>query len=174
VNGDLPGEKRRAAPQSPLVRLKPIHKKVCKLHLQGLTRTELAEACNLTPARISQLLADPLVQAELEIEFEYQEQQLRALGSSSVQAIRRGLDDADPEIALKAARLQLETQGRLRGRVNEGTTAEDVVSRIVNMALQINVGPQYAAPDVRLAAPDVRIAVLPQDAGLAAQPRQGE
>lgn len=123
-----------------LKKLTDKHKTIIALHVQNMKRIDIAEVAGCTPEYVSMIVAQPLAQAYLKQIEEYTDARLSALYGKSVDAIEKGLDAGDEEIALKAARLQLEATGKF-GKTEKGNqTAEDVVAQLLKHAHTVILG----------------------------------
>lgn len=108
-----------------LQKLSPKHKQVLALAAQGVDRTTIAEACDFTPEYITWLVRQEVCRqylAEMDAVVDFQ---LRAMTSQSVNAIQDVLRDGSSEDRLKAARLQLESVGRIGKNSGGRKPAED-------------------------------------------------
>lgn len=130
-----------------LKKLSEKHKTIVALHSQGVERRAVAEAADCTPEYVSFVVAQPLAKAYLATLQEYYDSRMQALYGKSVEAVNRGLDSEDEEVALKAARLNMEAIGKLKAAKKDEGTAEDVVADILKRAtvvigqhVQINNG----------------------------------
>ena len=126
------------APRIILKKLSNRHKQAVSLVLQGMSREEAAEATGFDPAYITFLLQQPKVKDFIAHVNKAVGTQLEALYGKSVQAIAGGLNHSDPDVKLRAAKLQLQTTGRLEPDGDEKKTAEDVVQAIL-LGVQVNV-----------------------------------
>lgn len=126
-----------------LKKLSQKHKTIVALHLQSMKREDIGKLAQCTPEYVSMLLQQPLVQEYLVDLERYMDTRLRSLYGKSVDAIERGLGSGDDEVALKAARLQMESTGKMKGQEVEKKSAEDVVAAIlahVNLTVNVNTG----------------------------------
>ena len=122
------------APTRPRIILKKLslrHKQAISLLLQGLSREEAAEATGFVPEYMSFLLQQPIAREYIAHINRTVSVQLEALYGKSVAAIAGGLSALDPDVKLRAAKLQLQTTGRLEPTGEERKTAEDVVQAIL-------------------------------------------
>lgn len=120
-----------------LKKLSQKHKTIIALHVQNLTREEISQVAGCTPEYVSMIVAQPLAQQYLAELEKYMDSRLKALYGKSVDAIQQGLDSQDEEVALKAARLQLEATGKMKKDDERGHSAEDVVAAILDRATVI-------------------------------------
>lgn len=138
-----------------LKKLSQKHKTIIALHSQGVCRYDVGAIAGCTPEYVSMVVAQPLAKAYLQQLEEYMDSRLRSLYSKSVDAIDKGLENDDPDVALKAARLQMEAAGKLKPKESEAKTAEDVVAAILSKAnlivaqnVQINQGASNGPNDI--------------------------
>ena len=147
--GELEQQTRRGRPpgvlngqgQTPTILLKKLslrHKQALSLVLQGMSREDAAEATRFTPEYITFLLRQPIARDYIARINQMEETRLQALFGKSVQAMADGLQHADPDVKLRAAKLQLQATGRLEPSEEGRKTAEDVVQAIL-LGVQVNV-----------------------------------
>ena len=126
------------------------HKSIIALHAQGVSRIDISDVCGCTPEFVSMVVAQPLAKQYLrELEL-YMDSRLQTLYGKSIDVIQDGLDGSATDTQLKAARLQLEVTGKLKGDRDENQTAEDVVAALLKAAtggviaignnVQVNMG----------------------------------
>lgn len=147
-------DREDAAPQAlptngskPAIILKKLsnrHKMAIALTLQGKDRAEVAEATDFKPEYITFLLQQPLAKAHIAHVNKALDTQLEGLYGKSVAAIAGGLNHLDPDVALRAAKLQLQVTGRLEPKDEDKHTAEDIVSQIL-LGVQVNVNTKEAS-----------------------------
>jgi len=129
------------APKRPAIILKKLsnrHKQAIALILQGVSREEAAEATGFVPQYMTFLLQQPVAKEHIAHVNRAVATQLEAMYGKSVEAIGRGLGHQDPDVALRAAKLQLQTTGRLEPDEDGKKTAEDVVQAIL-LGINVNV-----------------------------------
>jgi len=129
-------------PKWQLQKLTKRHRDIASLLISGVTHDEIADVCNCHKQTIIVLKQQPIFQDYLKQLQQEIEDEFKGLFGRTVRAIRDSLqDDAPRDTRLKAARIVLEAQGRLKG-VNTGQeSAEDVARRLIqNFNVQINVG----------------------------------
>lgn len=127
-----------APPKIILRKLSLRHKQAISLVLQGMSREDAGEAVGFVPEYITFLLQQPLAKEYIAHINRAVSTQLEALYGKSVEAIAGGLRASDPDVKLRAAKLQLQTTGRLEPSGDEKRTAEDVVQAIL-LGVQVNV-----------------------------------
>lgn len=110
--------------QAPIKRFKPRHDLVVMLHLRGRQNTEIAEALNLTPQRVYQILQDPKAQMMIE-KFRKQikdsfiqgvEEQLVDLGPAAVENIAKTINTNIP-VGARAKKHQDDVSFKLLDRI---------------------------------------------------------
>lgn len=132
----VPFEKPRAQTVPVLKRLSSLHRDLISLLLQGVAVGEAAGIVGYTRQRVTQLLGDPLFLRAMDEQRALWDVELTNLTGTAVDVIRDSLKDADPEVRLKAARMQLETQGKFRKGEGGEQSAEDAVAKIISIAVQ--------------------------------------
>jgi len=132
-----------------LKKLSQKHKTIVALHAQGVDRFDIGQVADCTPEYVSMIVKQPLAKAYLAELEEYMDSRLKSLYGKTVDVISNGLDSGNEDVALKAARLQLESTGKLKGEKKEAQSAEDVVAAILSRAtviigqnVQVNQGEQ--------------------------------
>ena len=138
LNGNGAGVPIAKRPAIILKKLSNRHKQAIALILQGVSREEAAEATGFVPQYMTFLLQQPVAKEHIAHVNRAVATQLEAMYGKSVQAIGRGLDHSDPDVALRAAKLQLQTTGRLEPDEEGKKTAEDVVQAIL-LGVNVNV-----------------------------------
>lgn len=118
-------------------RLNDKHKAIIALHAQAVRREDISRVCGCTPEFVSMVVRTDLAKAYLAQLEEHTDGRLRQLYGASVDAIDSGLHSDDEEIKLKAARLQLEASGKMKGDQRDNRTAEDLVASILAQATVI-------------------------------------
>jgi hypothetical protein len=86
-----------------LKKLKAKHKLIIAMHLEGVSNQKIAEALNISYANVWLTLQDPLAEKLIEEWHKGLDLELKALRVLAVDAVRRGLNSGDVEVALKAA-----------------------------------------------------------------------
>jgi hypothetical protein len=124
-------------PKWELQKLSQKHKTIVALHAQGVSRHDIGKVADCTPEYVSMIVAQPLAQKYLAELEQYLDSRVKSLYSRTVDVIAGGLDSDDEEVQLKAARLQLEVTGKLKGDKKESQSAEDVVAAILQKATVI-------------------------------------
>lgn len=113
------------------------------LELRGLGATQIATHLNMTQQTVSKIVRDPRYIA-------YREEHLTALDTEFVSmkplayaALKNGLNADDENTALRASEQWFKAAGfggfSKTERPNAGVTAEDVVARLLNVNVQVNI-----------------------------------
>ena len=133
-----------------LKKLSQKHKSIVALHAQGVSRLDISTVCDCTPEYVSMVVAQPLAKQYLRELETYMDSRLQTLYGKSIDVIQDGMMGQATDTQLKAARLQLEVTGKLKGSRDENQTAEDVVAALLKAAaggvvaigqnVQVNVG----------------------------------
>jgi hypothetical protein len=122
-----------ALPDQPTVvlqRLTERHKQVAALLAQGVPRQTIAEIVQYTPEYITFLQRQPLFIQYVKEVSQAASIRLEALFDRAVDAIADGLSSGG-EVALKAARLQMEATGRIgAGKERQAQTEEGMEERL--------------------------------------------
>lgn len=125
--------------------LTPRHREIADLLLEGeLDRDQIAAIYKLNRDYISMLKQQPLFREYIEQRYAELDEKFRSLYHSTISAVQDGLNDADTKNRLSAARLYLESHGKMDGGSKTSETAEDVITRMLN--LQINVQANFNQP----------------------------
>lgn len=124
-----------------LQKLRPHHYRVVHMYLSGMKPRDISIKVKMPYGSVWRILSDPLVKDLIQRILKFNDDRLKLLTEKSVDAIEAALDTGQPmSTRLKAARMQLETQGKFKGPEDDGKkTAEDVVSQILNMQVNVNV-----------------------------------
>jgi len=125
-------------PRVILKKLSNKHKQAIALVLQGMSRVEVSEAVGFVPEYVTMLLQQPLAKEHIANVNRALDTQLEGLYEKSVEVIAKGLRHQDPDVALRAAKVQMQATGRLEPRDEGKKTAEDVVSAIL-LGVNVNV-----------------------------------
>ena len=125
-------------PRVILKKLSNTHKQAIALVLQGMSRADVSEAVGFVPEYVTMLLQQPLAKEHIANVNRALDTQLEGLYGKSVEAISKGLNHQDPDVALRAAKVQMQATGRLEPQEGGKKTAEDVVSAIL-LGVNVNV-----------------------------------
>lgn len=125
-----------------LKELKMIHYKMLKLHFSGVKNSDIARQLQKTDATISRWLSDPLIVAILSQQYEAQDARFKAMYGKTLDVIEDSLDMHKHNIGvnLKGADMYLKAHKKYDPEnIKAGDTAEDVIARMLNLNLQLNV-----------------------------------
>lgn len=128
VEEDVPSQPDEVRPKGwTLKKLKPVHKDICSYVAQGMKLVEAAAICGVTKQYVWMLMQQPLCRAYIEQMNTVTEARLEAMFSQTADVIQDGLNGTASETQLKAARLHMETIGRIgsRGKAPEQSGQED-------------------------------------------------
>ena len=115
-----------------LKKLTPKHRQCILLHMQGMKQLEIAEAMGMKQPWVSNILNDPLAQEEIRREQQSWDQEFRAMGGMTMDALRSALRDPDPSIRLSAADKWLKAHGYYdKGKGTGPLSAEDIVAEML-------------------------------------------
>lgn len=117
-----------------LKKLSEKHKNIIALHAQCVNRIDIGAMCGCTPEYVSMIVAQPLAKEYLRTLELYMDSRLEVMYGKSVDVIQKGLDGDATDTQLKAARLQLEVTGKLKGDKAQAQSAEDVVAALLKAA----------------------------------------
>jgi len=131
----------------PLAKLSPKHLDMLRLHLEGMKNCDIAVLHGCTDATVSLTLNDPRM-----VELKKQHKQnvsneFDALYGGVVDTIRDGLQVTQPmNVRLKSADMFLKESPMRRTEESERDTAEDVVKRLLEISLNVNVNATGTQP----------------------------
>lgn len=114
-----------------LTRLTGKHLRIVLLHVNGLKGYEIAKEMSMSPARISNILCDPMVQDEIRRRHEELDGEIF---SKSIQVVSESLSDEDHALRLRAADMIWRSRGRYAEKAPTTASAEDIVQRMLAMA----------------------------------------
>lgn len=114
-----------------LNKLRPKHKMIIALHLQGYMNYEIANFVGFDEQHVSNVIMDPLAQEIINQHHASVDMKLQALMPMTVEVLRDALESPDMNVRLKAADKVMKNQGKYGddGASNNGGTAEDVIAR---------------------------------------------
>lgn len=130
-------------PQIQLQKLAPWHKDVLSLAAQGVDRRTIGAQCDCTPEYVTWLLKQSVCQEYLQEMAQIVDFRLAVMTERSVDVISDVMQEGTNEDRLKAAKLQLETVGRIGRNISTPQTAnqpdrlEQLAQRLV-VLLQTN------------------------------------
>lgn len=107
-----------------------------------LDRDQIAAIYKLNREYISMLKQQPLFREYIEQRYKELDEKFRSLYSSTISAVQDGLNDADTKNRLSAARIYLESHGKMDGASKTSDTAEDVIQRMLNLQVNVQVNQQ--------------------------------
>lgn len=126
-------------PQVQLKKLSPMHRQVLSMVAQGIPRDIIAKQCDIVPEYIPWLLKQPVCKEYYDEIMTVVDARLMGLSEQSVTAISEVLTNGTGDERLKAARLQLESIGRIGSR-SQGAKApssdehlEGLANRLVSL-----------------------------------------
>lgn len=114
--------------------LKPVHRQICSMIAQGIPRYTIAEACQVAPEYVSNLIRQPIIREEIRRFAEFAELQLDAQFTKVVDAIGDTLDNGNNKERMMAARLQLEATKRIGPRSEERGNPGNTEDKLINLA----------------------------------------
>ena len=117
----------------PLRKLSGKHLRIINYHLAGMKGGAIAGVMGMTSSRVSLILNDPLVKAEIQKRFVEVDNEMFAKATT---CIDKAMDSEDQAIALRAAESVWRARGRFEKKTDDRPTAEDIVSRMLDMARQ--------------------------------------
>ncbi len=131
---------RKKTGELKLKRLKPLHREMIAMHLSGMPSTEIAAGLDVAYVTVCRILNDPLAVELINGFSEMSKKEFDALRFKANAALRDGLDHTSIQTRLRAADLFSKRAGDYHPReVDDGDTAEDVIQRLLNLNLQVNV-----------------------------------
>ena len=124
----------------PLKRLTGRHIAVLVEHLAGRRGYEIAEKHRIREVTVSRIINDPLGQAFLHKQYAGVDREFEALYGQAVGVLRDGLKPANSmKDRLRAAELHFKKRGDFKEGKETKETAEDVIQRILQLNVQVNV-----------------------------------
>jgi len=133
---------RRTSGSLNLKRLKPKHLRIIDEHCLGRSNVDIATDLTLSQTYVSIVLTDPLVTEQIQIRVAENIAEMSALRHKAVHAVRTALGDGKTDATrLKAADMFFKVEGDY-ARASEhaaAETAEDVIQRMLQLNLQVNV-----------------------------------
>ena len=115
---------------------------VLALHLSGKSPREVMEETGYSSAMYYKVLNHPTVQSVRQQLLDHTQQEFEALFSKVVENIRNQLKSNDPQVQLAAQTQFFKATGKFqpkKGDEDKELTAEDIVSKILNINVQVNV-----------------------------------
>ena len=115
---------------------------VLRLHLEGLSQVKISERTGYGQCAVSRILNHPLIQLARQQSMMETEREFEALFEKVVDNIREQLDSQDPMVQLAAQNQWFKANGKFAPKQSsneEQLTAEDVVSKLLQINVQVNV-----------------------------------
>jgi len=115
---------------------------ILRLHLEGLPQIKISEKTGYSQCAVSRILNHPLIQLARQQSMAETEKEFEALFEKVVDNIREQLGSQDPMVQLAAQNQWFKANGKFQPKqINneEKLTAEDIVSKLLNVNIQVNV-----------------------------------
>jgi len=115
---------------------------VLSLHLSGKSPKEVMQETGYSTAMYYRILNDPAVQSVRQQLLDSTQQEFEALFNQVVENIRNQLKSTDEQIQIAAQNQFFKATGKFAPKVSEkgdGLTVEDVVAKLLNVNIQVNV-----------------------------------
>lgn len=116
---------------------------VLALHLAGKSPKEIMEQTGYSQAMYYRILNHPSIQSVRQQLLDSTQQEFEALFMKVVENVREQLASLDPQIQLAAQQQWFKANGKFlpsKEAESRGLTAEDVVAKLLNINVQVNVG----------------------------------
>lgn len=123
-----------------LKKLSQKHKTIIALHIQNMSRADIATVAGCTPEYVSMIIRQPIAQAYFKDLEGYMDDRLRMTYGKAVDALVDCLDSEDEDVKLRASKLALEANGKLLPKPGGNQTAEDLVASILANATNVIIG----------------------------------
>lgn len=117
-----------------LQKLKPLHRQIVAMHLQGMANVEIGEVIDMSAGWVGRVLQDPLVQELVKGFMQGVDAELEGLYPLAVDALRKGLQSEETGTRLKTVDRFVKMSQRFRGDNAAGTSAEDVIKKALELA----------------------------------------
>jgi len=122
--------------------LKPKHKLIVLMHLEGNDTSDIVDQTGASPSTVYSVLKSGLAKAIMEDYYAFCGQEFKNLYSLAIAAVRDALKSDDIEVRLKAADKFFKAHNMSGGPGSKavgggGETAEDVIKRIFEMKLKV-------------------------------------
>jgi len=121
-----------------LKRLRPIHRTMIFLHLEGHSISTIASRVDRSYVNVQLILNDPLAQHMIDRSIQDAQAQLKALQIKAVDCIHNAMTSKLAETQLKGVDRMVKLSEHLGIGANTKETAEDVVQKILS-AIKIDV-----------------------------------
>lgn len=115
---------------------------VLSLHLSGKSPREVMQETGYSPGMYYKILSHPTIQSVRQQLLDHTQQEFEALFNRVVENIRTQLQSDNPQIQQIAQNQFFKATGKFapkKGEEGEGLTAEDVVAKLLNINLQVNI-----------------------------------
>jgi len=115
---------------------------VLALELRGLRKTEIAVQLNLKETAVHYITRTDRYMAARKVMLDRLDGEFLAMKPAVLDALRRGLDSADDNVAVRASEVWMRATGFMqygKGEASSIITAEDVVRRLLTVAVNVNV-----------------------------------
>lgn len=113
--------------------LTPIHRTVIAMHVKGKSFVEIGKTLHLSANKVRKILTTDVAQEIIGEIASLHRLELAALTMPAIEAVRRNLESAHGNTALKAADMVLNTQGLYKEPESQRVTAEDVITRALEV-----------------------------------------
>lgn len=132
---------RASSGASHLKQLSPIHYTIIAFHLEGKSNNAIALLVKKSYITITKVLNDPLAMDIIEQAYQGNDKRFRALYGKAVDTIDESMEKSQPmNIRLRGADTYLKAHGKFdKDDGTAGESAEDVIARILQMNIQVNV-----------------------------------
>lgn len=115
---------------------------VLALHLAGKTPNEIMQETGYSSAMYYKILNHPSIQSVRQQLLDQTQKEFEALFNKVVENIRTQLDDPEPMVRLAAQNQWFKANGKFQPKSDEkekNLTAEEVVAKLLNINVQVNV-----------------------------------
>ena len=109
------------------------HRLVILMHLEGYSGAEIANEVRLAPGTVYNILKSPAAENIIQQYFEFADAEFRSLYALAIKAVKDNLLEGDLDQRLRAADKFMKAHGKYEKAGDAADTAEDVVSRIMEM-----------------------------------------
>ena len=123
-------------------KLKPVHREIVALHLQGLKNVDIADTFGITTVTVQNVLKDPLSVEIIDAAREENRMRLSALKAKAIDCMDEAMSSGSIDTKLKGASLYFREAARHSDDAGS-ETAEDVVQKIINMQVNGNLNISY-------------------------------
>ncbi len=120
-----------------LEKLKPKHKQVIALHLQGISNNDIARVVGYDAAWVCTVLSDPLVQPYIDKFNDMTDREIAALKARATDVFREKLESTDERVALAAADKIFKATGGYVAEQQQGVSAGEVIASALESMAKI-------------------------------------